>query len=168
MGVDHRAARHDQTAIRGAARTQLWRVRVRQYRVSTGVTSMLIDGAAARMAFNWPIPTVKVDSQRTATRATLGAISLSNSTHFALILYSNATNPVALRPGRAMLAIRPVPTGSMAEANTIGIVPVAFCNGTNVTVAEAAATAQAVGQACLPLSLRPPRAGWPRSSARAA
>jgi hypothetical protein len=33
-------------------------------------------------------------------------------------------NPVTLPPGRARLAIQPVPTGSLASANTMGIVDV--------------------------------------------
>jgi hypothetical protein len=40
--------------------------------------------------------------------------------------YSNATNPVGLPPGRAKLATRPTPTGSMTDANTIGTVGVAL------------------------------------------
>jgi hypothetical protein len=50
----------------------------------------------------------------------LGAICLSSSSHFPLMLYSNAKNPVALPPGRAKLSTRPPPTGSAAYVNTIG------------------------------------------------
>src|SRR5262249_60195410 len=39
-------------------------------------------------------------------------ISLSSSTHFAPMLYSNEVNPVALPPGRAKLSTKPAPTGS--------------------------------------------------------
>ena len=46
-------------------------------------------------------------SRRTATRVTPGAISLSNSSHFALMPYSNAVKPVMLPPGRARLATKP-------------------------------------------------------------
>jgi hypothetical protein len=48
--------------------------------------------------------------------------------HFALIPYSKCVNPVALPPGRAMLATNPAPTGSGTSANTIGTVRVACCN----------------------------------------
>ena len=40
----------------------------------------------------------------TATRTTLGAISLSSSSHFAPRLYSNDKKPVALPPGRPRLS----------------------------------------------------------------
>jgi hypothetical protein len=40
----------------------------------------------------------------TATRVTLGAISLSSSSDFPLMLNSRAVKPVALPPGRAKLA----------------------------------------------------------------
>jgi len=61
----------------------------------------------------------------TAARVTRGAISLSNSSHFALIPYSNVVKPVTLPPGRARLATRPVPTGSPAAAKTMGMTDVA-------------------------------------------
>ena len=38
-------------------------------------------------------------SRRTATRFTPGAICLSNSSHFALMPYSNVVKPVAFLPG---------------------------------------------------------------------
>ena len=40
----------------------------------------------------------------TATRVTLGAISLSNSSHFPPMVYSAIMKPVALPPGRARLS----------------------------------------------------------------
>jgi hypothetical protein len=40
------------------------------------------------------------DSRRTATRVTWGAISLSSSSHFPAMLYSQTRKPVALPPGR--------------------------------------------------------------------
>ena len=52
-------------------------------------------------------------SRRTATRVTRGAISLSSSSHFPLMLNSNEVNPVALPPGRARLSTQPPPTGSI-------------------------------------------------------
>jgi hypothetical protein len=78
------------------------------------------DDAMAWIAANWPIPAAIEGPRRTATRVRLGAISLSNSSHLPLRLYSNAVNPVALPPGRAMLVTNPAPTGSMTFANTIG------------------------------------------------
>ena len=53
-------------------------------------------------------------SRRTATRVTRGANSLSNSSHFGLIPYSNKMNPVVLPPGRARLSTKPAPTESAA------------------------------------------------------
>ena len=40
--------------------------------------------------------------------------------------------PVALPPGRAKLATKPAPTGSVTTTNTIGTVRVACCNGATV------------------------------------
>ena len=57
-----------------------------------------------------------------------GAISFSNSTHFALNPYSREMNPVALPPGRARLSTKPAPTGSARAVNTIGTVRVACSN----------------------------------------
>ena len=48
--------------------------------------------------------------------------------------YSKIVNPVALPPGRARLATKPAPTGSMTTANTIGTVRVACSNGATVAV----------------------------------
>ena len=52
-------------------------------------------------------------SRRTAARVTPGAISLSSSSHFPLMLNSNSMKPVALPPGRARLTTKPAPTGSV-------------------------------------------------------
>ena len=76
-------------------------------RTLIGVTSMPNDGATAWIAATWPWPPAMAGSRRTATRATPGAISLSSSSHFPLMPYSNWTNPVALPPGRAKLATKP-------------------------------------------------------------
>ena len=70
----------------------------------------------------------------TAARVTPGAISLSSSSHFPLMPYSNRVKPVALPPGRARLSTKPAPTGSVTCANTIGTVRVACCNGATVEV----------------------------------
>ena len=59
----------------------------------------------------------------------LGAISLSNSSHFPLKPYSNCMKPVALPPGCDRLSTKPEPTGSATFANTIGTVWVACSNG---------------------------------------
>ena len=57
-------------------------------RTLTGVRSTPSDCATDWIALNWPMPAAEVGSRRTATRVTFGAICLSNSTHFPLILYS--------------------------------------------------------------------------------
>ena len=44
-------------------------------------------------------PAVIAGSRSTAARVTRGAISLSSSSNFPLILYSNGVNPMALLPG---------------------------------------------------------------------
>src|SRR5207247_1011396 len=83
----------------------------------------------ACMTPNCPIPEVMLESRSTATRVTLGAICLSSSSHFPLILYSNAMKPVVLPPGRAKLFTKPAPTGSATAANTIGTVRFTCTNG---------------------------------------
>ena len=100
-------------------------------------------GARAWIAAYWPIPAASEGSRRTATRVTLGAISLSNSSHFPLRLYSNALKPVVLPPGRAKLATKPAPTGSITFANTIGTVRVTRCSAATFTLAEAKMTSGA-------------------------
>jgi hypothetical protein len=83
-------------------------------------------GATVWIAANWPMPAAMAESRSTATRVTPGAISLSNSSHFAPMAYSNTVNPVVLPPGRARLLIKPAPIGSITPANTIGTVRVAW------------------------------------------
>ena len=70
-----------------------------------------------------------------ATRVTPGAISLSSSNNFALRLNSYAIKPVALPPGRARLATRPLPTGSIVVTNTIGTVRLACCKSPTIELA---------------------------------
>ena len=82
-------------------------------------------------------------SPRTATRLTLGAICLSSSSHFPLMLYSKSMKPVALPPGRARLSTNPPPTGSAMIANTIGTVRVACSNCPTVVVPGARMTSGA-------------------------
>src|SRR6185369_6477785 len=67
-------------------------------------------------------------SHSTIARVTPGAISLSNSSHFPLKLYSNCIKPVALPPGCDRLSTKPEPTGSGTFANTIGTVRLAWSN----------------------------------------
>src|SRR6516164_6289956 len=59
-------------------------------------------------------------SHSTITRVRLGAISLSNSSHFPLKPYSNCMKPVALPPGCDRLSTKPEPTGSGTIVNTTG------------------------------------------------
>src|SRR6266511_1176784 len=91
-------------------------------RTSTGLNSTPNEGAADWIAPSWPVPVGRLGSRMTATRIKRGAICLSNSSHFALLPYSNRVKPVTLPPGRAKLATKPPPTGSVAVANTIGTV----------------------------------------------
>src|ERR1700681_3339640 len=59
-----------------------------------------------------------------AARLTLGAISVSNSSHLPAIAASWLMKPVILPPGRGRLSTKPSPTGSAVGAKTIGIVRV--------------------------------------------
>src|SRR5215831_15751342 len=77
----------------------------------SGLTSTFDKRAADWIAPNWPILEVDVGSRMTPTRVTFGAISLSSSSHFAPISYSNVVNPVMLPPGFARLATKPALTG---------------------------------------------------------
>src|SRR6266545_4085979 len=97
-------------------------------RVSIALNSTADDDAMDWIAANWPIPAASAGSRRTAARVMWGAISLSSSSHFPLMPYSNAVNPVALPPGCARLATNPAPTGSMTFANTIGVLRLACCS----------------------------------------
>ena len=65
------------------------------------------------MAANRPFPAGLVPSRLTAARGTPGAISLSISSHFALMPYSNRrkTGGIAARPSQALT--KPAPTGSI-------------------------------------------------------
>ena len=58
---------------------------------------------------------------RSATRLTLGAISLRISSHFPPIDGSKLVRPVMLPPGFAKLATKPSPIGSETCTKTIGI-----------------------------------------------
>src|SRR5215467_7895319 len=109
----------------------------------TGVSSTPSVGATDWIAPNCPIPAAMAGSRRTATRVTLGAISLRSSSRFTPMPYSNKTKPVALPPGRAKLSTNPAPTGSTECANTIGTVRVAPCNAATVGLAVARMTSGA-------------------------
>src|SRR5262245_53956416 len=134
-------------------------------RTLTGLTSNPRDGATAWMAPNWPSPADMAGSRRMAARVTLGAISLSNSSHFPLMPYSNWTNPVALPPGRARLLTKPAPTGSGTITNTIGTVRVACSNGaaaalpvarmTSGESATSSAASKTFGVTCWPAAVDP-------------
>jgi hypothetical protein len=62
---------------------------------------------------------------RIATRVALGTSACRSSSRFAVTSRLRYWMPVALRPGWAKLATRPVLTGSMPTLKTIGIVAVA-------------------------------------------
>src|SRR6516225_1019691 len=80
------------------------------------------------MAPSCPPPVRAVGSRITATRVTVGASSLSSSSHLALIPNSNCVKPLALPSGRPRLATRPAPTGSVALTNTIGTLRLTCCS----------------------------------------
>src|SRR5215469_9201739 len=84
-------------------------------RMLIALISIPNEGATDWIAPSRPNPVGAVVSRRTAARVTLGAISFSSSIHFALMPNSNSVNPVALPPGRARLATKPEPTGSLHE-----------------------------------------------------
>src|SRR5262245_31193656 len=80
------------------------------------------------MAANCATSTGFAAFRTTATRVTRGAISLSSSSHFALKANSKFMKPVVLPPGRARLATKALPTGSLTFANTIGTERFDCCN----------------------------------------
>src|SRR5262245_7290685 len=94
-----------------------------------GLISTANDGATDWIAPSIPNPVGELESKSTATRAVRGAISLSSSNHFALIPNSKRVSPVALPPGRARLATKQDPTGSVTGTNTTGMLRVAASNG---------------------------------------
>ena len=91
-------------------------------------------------------------------RLTAGAISLSSSSHFVQIEYSNGVNPVALPPGRATLSTKPAPTGSGTCTNTIGTVRLTCCKActgwlplartTSASATSSARCTKIIGTAC--------------------
>ena len=95
------------------------------------------------MTANCPMLAAALGSRRTATRFKPGASALSRSSHFPLMLYSNAVNPVVLPPGRARLLTNPAPTGSTTIPNTIGTLLVTRCSAATAGLAEARMTSGA-------------------------
>ena len=96
-----RARRHDQAAIRGLCEGRDGALDSDASPTPTGRNSTPTDGAKAWMAPNCPLPRASAASRNTAARVTRGEISLSSSSHFPSMLYSNGIKPVALPPGRA-------------------------------------------------------------------
>src|SRR6516164_1384642 len=108
-----------------------------------GINSTLSDAAAVWIAAKPPDPADTKGSRRTATRVTPGATSLSSSSNFAFRLNSYEVKPVALPPGRARLATKPPPTGSIVVTNTIGTVRLACCKALTIELAVARMTSGA-------------------------
>jgi hypothetical protein len=78
-------------------------------RESIALSSIPDDEATDWMTANCPMLAAAPGSRRTATRFKPGASALSRSSHFPLMLYSNAVNPVVLPPGRARVdALHPL------------------------------------------------------------
>src|SRR5262249_49844065 len=73
---------------------------------------------------NDPSPGAVLGLNMTAALTMPGAISLSSSSHFPVRDGSKLVKPVALLPGRAMLATKPLPKGSDTPTNTIGMLRV--------------------------------------------
>src|SRR6516164_7644966 len=70
---------------------------------------------------NW-IGTAVAGLNSKATRTVRGAISFNSSTHLPPTAGSLTVKPVMLPPGCARFAAKPLPIGSVTDANTIGIV----------------------------------------------
>src|SRR5262245_66690562 len=73
---------------------------------------------------NDPSPGAVLGLNMTAALTMPGAISLSSSSHFPVSDGSKLVKAVALLPGRAMLATKPLPKGSDTPTNTIGMLRV--------------------------------------------
>src|SRR6266446_6424690 len=82
--------------------------------------------AAASISVRGRFPVGPPGTQRKATRATLGKASLSSSNRLPSRSAVMRLRPVIFPPGRARLETSPPPTGSPKEANTMGIVGLAF------------------------------------------
>src|SRR5215470_18733235 len=93
----------------------------------TGATtaSTAKDGAAALKGFSQNSANVAIAGlNKTATRVTRGAISLSSSSHLPACVGSATAKPVALPPGRLKLATKPLPIGSATIPKMTGMVRV--------------------------------------------
>ena len=99
-------------------------------RTSIGLNSTPSEGAADWMAPNWPIPAAMAGSRSTAARVTAGAISLSSSSHFAAdaVFGLRKAGGVAAWPRQA-ISKAGARQDRRPDANTIGTVRVACCNG---------------------------------------
>ena len=79
----------------------------------------------ALSSFSWssaPLPS----SRRSPTRESLRSASLSSSSLLVFTSGDKLEKPVTLPPGRARLATKPKPTGSLVFVITMGMVVVAF------------------------------------------
>ena len=93
-----------------------------------------------------------------ASRRSAGIISRRSSSRLPASSRDYCDNPVTLPPGRARLAIMPVPTGSLASANTMGITDVTcFVAGTARPDVTITSTLSRTSSAAISakLSLRP-------------
>ena len=113
MSDRRRARRHDQAAIRGAREghdgaldlagiAHVDRAHLHSDRRRHGLDCAEL-----------PAPAGCAGSRRTATRVTGGAISLSNSSHFPLMPYSNMNEPGGVAAGPRQALDETAPTGSV-------------------------------------------------------
>ena len=65
-------------------------------------------------------PRTRLKLAKTATRESLGTISLRSSSRFPLNSGRRVANPVMFPPGRARLATKPLPTGSLSSDHDNG------------------------------------------------
>ena len=65
---------------------------------------------------------------------------LRSSSHFPLMLYSKATNPVVLPPGRAKLLTKPAPTGSITLTKRIATLRATCWRAATLVLPEARRT----------------------------
>ena len=87
--------------------------------------------ATAWVSFHMSSLAGLAEFRRSATRATFGAASFSNSNRFPLSSGPSIVNPVMFPPGRARLATSPLATGSLMSTKTTGTVADRLFNGQN-------------------------------------
>ena len=96
-----------------------------------------------------------------------GGDRLEQFQHFRVQTELKAIKPVALPPGRARLATKPLPTGSIVVTNTIGSVRLVCCKSPTIEFAVARTTsgAEATNSAAYLRWISPPtrRPGYRRS-----